>query len=76
MRNEYNSLIAEEDALTDQLGAFAVNVGMWELEPLELDNRSHRTAGPEISDASSRVKARQMQMLEYHAKIGALDRKV
>ena len=78
MRNEYNELIAEEDSLTEELSAMSASVGIWEAEPLHHDERSHRSAGGESSsDASnSRVRARQAQMLEYHGKIGALDRKV
>ena len=78
MRNEYNELVAEEDALTEELDGISVSVGIWESEPLHHDDRSHKSVGDESSSeaSNSRVKVRQARLLEYHGKIGALDRKV
>ena len=77
MRNEYNSLVAEEETLVSDLEAIAADVSMWEAEALDHDGRSHHSGSATSADASnSRVRARQAHMMEYHAKIGALDRKV
>jgi hypothetical protein len=77
MRTEYTSLIEEEEALVEDLSGVAANVGIWENERMpDADSHSHRGAAGDSQADSSRIKERQNQMLEFHAKIGALDRKV
>lgn len=76
MRNEYNSLVAEEEGFVADLEAISADVSMWEAEIVD-DGRSNHSVRAASGDASqSRVRARQAHMMEYHAKIGALDRKV
>ena len=79
MRTEYSSLIKEENSMVTELNNISVNVGIWENEPNTNDDaNTHKRHGGSDNCVGgiSRIKDRQIQLLEFHAKIGALDRKV
>ena len=76
MRNEFTSLTGEEEALTADLESFAQEVELWETDCTSQDLRSNKSSNESHHCGNSRVKERQEKLFDYHAKIGALDRKV
>lgn len=78
MRGEFASLLEEEDVLSESLNKVERDIDAWEQEHLvsDADDRMETTKSDAADEQAKRIKNRQANMLEFHAKVGAIDRKV
>lgn len=77
MRGEFASLLQEEEVLSESLNKVERDIDAWEQEHLISDATGVDSSNNNTSEEQAqRIRDRQTSMLEFHAKVGALDRKV